>query len=216
MPRKIQCKICSKIFFVPPSEKNRKYCSQRCYGIAQRKTSIETCSVNDCNNPVLSKGLCNRHYLRLCRYGNPLATAPPKPRKKYERHKPFKSTIITKTCLYCGKEYKTHNKDSKFCSLKCFGFYRRKPYIIKKGYKKILKPNHPRADKKGYAFEHIIIAEKKLNRSLKSPEECHHIDKNPLNNNPENILVCPNHYIHMQFHRGRKSVSKCETSEKLV
>lgn len=31
-----------------------------------------TCTVDDCDNPVYAKGLCNKHYLRLRRNGDPI------------------------------------------------------------------------------------------------------------------------------------------------
>lgn len=80
------------------------------------------------------------------------------------------------------------------------GLHKRKPFIIKKGYKKLLLPTHPRADAKGYVFEHIIIAEAKIGRPLKGREEVHHKDFNRQNNSPENLVVCRNHAEHMKYH----------------
>lgn len=50
-----------------------------------------------------------------------------------------------------------------------------------------------------YAYEHRIVAEKKLGRPLRPKEKVHHIDENKQNNAPENILVVDgnaNHYVH--------------------
>ena len=39
------------------------------------------------------------------------------------------------------------------------------------------------------AFEHRVIVEKKIGRYLNFNEVVHHIDLNPLNNNPDNLEV---------------------------
>lgn len=36
-------------------------------------TAMKLCSVDDCSNPVLARGLCNRHWIRLRKYGSPTA-----------------------------------------------------------------------------------------------------------------------------------------------
>ena len=91
----------------------------------------------------------------------------------------------------------------RFCSSKCFGAFARGDYIIKKGYKKIIHPNHHRADSKGYVREHILVMEKKLGRPIKYPEVIHHIDGNKLNNNPDNLQLCKNNSEHIKIHRKR-------------
>lgn len=66
-----------------------------------------------------------------------------------------------------------------------------------RGYMKVLKPNHLRADSKGYVDEHILVAEEMLGRGLefygklhRNNEIVHHIDCNGLNNDPENLYIC--------------------------
>ena len=43
---------------------------------------------------------------------------------------------------------------------------------------------------------HVIIAEKALGKSLPKGAEVHHVDGNPANNNPKNLVVCLNHEYH--------------------
>jgi len=78
------------------------------------------------------------------------------------------------------------------------------PYIIKKGYKRILKPEHPRADGKGYVREHILILEEKLRRPLLPRETPHHKDGNKLNNHPDNLTTFKNQSIHMKSAHSSK------------
>lgn len=64
------------------------------------------------------------------------------------------------------------------------------------GYRVILVPNHPKAMRSnnwnGYVYEHIVVAENKLGRSLCVGEHVHHIDKNRANNAPENLAILSN------------------------
>ena len=48
------------------------------------------CTIENCQKPSLSKGLCNAHYLRM--------------RKGLEMTKPVRERNLTKTCVECGKD----------------------------------------------------------------------------------------------------------------
>lgn len=62
--------------------------------------------------------------------------------------------------------------------------------------------SHPLADVRGYAYEHRVVAEKKLGRRLEKGEEVHHRDGNKQNNDPENIDVL-RRAEHAKIHRKR-------------
>jgi hypothetical protein len=69
------------------------------------------------------------------------------------------------------------------------------------GYRCRYQPEHPRAHQNGYVYEHILIAEKGLGRSLVRGEVVHHIDGNKLNNSPDNLAVLQSQAEHVKLHR---------------
>ena len=72
---------------------------------------------------------------------------------------------------------------------------------ISGGYVGIHMPEHPSASKVGYVYEHTLVAEKMLGRSLNKDEVVHHIDLDKHNNTPENLFIC-NRKDHTTFHRS--------------
>lgn len=64
---------------------------------------------------------------------------------------------------------------------------------IMKGYRYIYNPNHPSSHKGGLLdgriLEHRMLAEDMLGRPLLQSESVHHIDRNRLNNSPENLMI---------------------------
>lgn len=196
------CTHCKKLISRPvhPNTK-RPFCDSTCYGLWQRGASFNEqgkrsrpkrfCKIDRCSAIHFGKGYCRRHYIEFA-YSKPKKARAPK-------------EIRSATCLQCGGEFTPPRSDSKYCTATCMGLHRRRPFIVKKGYRKTLLPTHPRADGKGYVFEHIIIAEAKIGRSLKRTEEVHHMDFNRQNNAPDNLTVCRNHAEHMRYHALRPS-----------
>jgi hypothetical protein len=58
-----------------------------------------------------------------------------------------------------------------------------------KPYRLIHKPEHPRADYKGYVREHRLVMEQHLGRYLLPSEIVHHKDGDTLNNTRDNLEV---------------------------
>jgi len=61
---------------------------------------------------------------------------------------------------------------------------------------------HNRANKDGYVYTHILVAEEILGRPLTDEECVHHIDENRKNNNPDNLMVFRSNSDHISYHRG--------------
>ncbi len=64
---------------------------------------------------------------------------------------------------------------------------------------------HHLADIRGYAYEHRIMAEKKLGRKLRKGEIVHHINNNRQDNRLENLKVVGQLSQHLVLHRNAKS-----------
>ncbi len=75
---------------------------------------------------------------------------------------------------------------------------------------------HPMADVRGYAYEHRLVAEKKLGRALKSNEKVHHIDENKTNNDPDNILVVNGNANHYVYHRKTNHLKKPDEPNPII
>lgn len=81
------------------------------------------------------------------------------------------------------------------------------------GYVCILKPEHPRANVRGYVKEHILVMERRIGRPLvwHGPEDprseiVHHKDFNKQNNDPGNLEI-HSYASHLALHRGYEARS---------
>jgi HNH endonuclease len=63
-------------------------------------------------------------------------------------------------------------------------------------------------------FEHIAVAEKALGRKLPKGSVVHHVDENPLNNSPTNLVICPNASYHRLLHYRMRAKKECGDPDK--
>lgn len=120
---------------------------------------------------------------------------------------------IVRVCLYCGglftpKPSLIASGGGRYCSKYCqdnarsCGGYTTHDC----GYILIKLPNHPKANKLGFVYEHILVTEQTINRPLRVAEIVHHINGNPQDNRPENLMVFANNSEHQKHHARQRSI----------
>ena len=59
---------------------------------------------------------------------------------------------------------------------------------------------HPRTRQVPYVFNYILVAEKALGKYLPLDAVVHHVDGNPTNDHPTNLVVCEDKSYHRLLH----------------
>ena len=86
--------------------------------------------------------------------------------------------------------------------------------IIYNGYIFILKPEHPRSNKKGYVKRADLVMEDILKRPLKQGELVHHINHIKTDDRPKNLKLFSSNSNHIKFHY-KTGISFCKNLELL-
>lgn len=106
-----------------------------------------------------------------------------------------------KQCPICDEEFEVYpsRKDTaKYCSPKCRSKayrgegnpkWRGGKHKNSDGYIKLFRPDHPKADKAGYVYQHRIVMEEYIGRDLKKDEIIHHINGIKDDNRMCNLII---------------------------
>jgi hypothetical protein len=81
--------------------------------------------------------------------------------------------------------------------------------VLRGGYVLIRRPDHPRADSRGYVKEHILEVEKALGKFLPPGVEVHHVDEDKAHNRHANLVACQDHSYHSLLHVRRRALLAC-------
>ncbi|MFB7222402.1 HNH endonuclease signature motif containing protein [Streptomyces sp. NPDC056227] len=82
--------------------------------------------------------------------------------------------------------------------------------IASNGYVLIKRPDHHRADCRGYVYEHILVAEQATGRPIRKGEQVHHKNHIKTDNRPENLEVKASAAHHQYEHRKRTDLRELD------
>ena len=101
----------------------------------------------------------------------------------------------------CGGELKSVRERCRGILKFYLNHHHRVPKTSKLDYYRIYMPNHPHADSKGCVKKHRLVMEEMLGRYLEPWEVVDHINRDRLDNRPENLRLFSSNSDHMKNHK---------------
>jgi hypothetical protein len=88
-------------------------------------------------------------------------------------------------------------------------------YISNNGYRLLYRPEHHRADQRGYVLEHIWVWENAHGEQVEAGDCVHHINGDKLDNNPSNLQKMSHRQHTILHHTGakRSTITKSKLSQ---
>lgn len=121
---------------------------------------------------------------------------------------------VTGTCTRCGTTFtapRWEMKRRKFCGPGCHYAAASRPRgraavaRHSDGYVFLLAPEHPRANRDGYVFGHILVAEAALGKPLPPRAVVHHVNERRQDNWPTNLVICQDRAYHLLLHNRMRA-----------
>lgn len=115
------CIQCNKEYYRSKYTPNRKYCSAKCMGEANRRDCITICAY--CEKELIRQvGRVKKYPTQYC--NNKCKNEHYKIRFKGKKNPNYKNNLnyekIKKICIQCNKEFIHYKKSRKYCSNKCY------------------------------------------------------------------------------------------------
>jgi hypothetical protein len=61
--------------------------------------------------------------------------------------------------------------------------------------------------------EHVAVAERAIGKPLPRGALVHHVDQDRSNNDPSNLVICPDDAYHMLLHRRQRALEACGNAD---
>lgn len=204
-----QCSECKEPVNYPPSRFCYKnvYCGRVCYGRATAKRVVKEETREKLSlaaklqwGPLENNVTCSSCGTEFHRPQCELD------RKRHYCNAECKKADRTRTygvgrrCKQC--DWPGVRAGRKFCSQVCAANFRKKPYIVKNGYRLVHVPTHPNSDQYGYVREHRVVMERVLGRLLSNEEVVHHRNGDKMDNGPSNLELFDSNSAHLKSHHA--------------
>lgn len=82
-------------------------------------------------------------------------------------------------------------------------------HVNDRGYVLLRRLDHPSRNHLGYVREHLLVAEAALGRPIPQEHPVHHVNEDPGDNRPGNLVICENQAYHALLHRRLRALRAC-------